>query len=710
MKLTLKLILALLAILVLTLGTYSLVEVRQRTQQINDSAKELHAVLVSSSLPSLVKSPRNYDKKLMIASLMSLFENGNITEVTVFDDGGKPTLLLRRTSAAEVTKSSELKDSNVKNKERFESVDDLSDKLTYQQATKDFAIDATKPILPYNVLPSNWLYDVSDAQLGSTSKHLLIASLWEAESSPDKPQFLGHIKVEYSIAYLTAIVEQTRIRILAFGFALGAIILTFTFLFIRSAILVHLFKLQEAAHAIADGNLKEVEEKNSPDEIGKLTRAFNGMVDDLRQNIDRMKFIEKWSVDISSQITLWDLQKSVQLMSVELTKGKGTCNILMATSLFSGLPKAVEGFLSPLKKDVPDLSTFALNKEYAQTPHTRCLEVEASSSEHKLLALLVLKSSENSSLGEMDVVVSALRASIASSLENVSYVTQEREQARLKSELQTASLVQKTLLPTENHFECGHFEVAAHFQSASECGGDWWGYFPLANRRLLILLGDVTGHGTPSAFVTAVVKGYTDSIFKTPDIKADEILRELNIIVSMCSDGQLLMTMSACILDPTENKISYANAAHVPPYVIKGEGEKAGVPGSKKVNRIVRTGPRLGYSRDSSKPIGSGTDIGFHTIEVPFVPGDTLFLFSDGLTEANGDHPGEYGEKRVRKIFESSGTDNISYVKDKLLKSFNDFCGSHSLKDDVTFVFIKFQSVESAKSTQPLAEFFRNHA
>ncbi len=147
MKLTLKLILALLAILVLTLGTYSLVEVRQRTQQINDSARELHAVLVSSSLPSLVKSAWNYDKNLMIYSLMSLFENGNITEVSVFDDSGKPTLLLRRTTAAEVTKSSELKDLNVKNKGRFESIDDLSDKLTYQQSTKDFAIDSTKPIL-----------------------------------------------------------------------------------------------------------------------------------------------------------------------------------------------------------------------------------------------------------------------------------------------------------------------------------------------------------------------------------------------------------------------------------------------------------------------------------------------------------------------------------------------------------------------------------
>lgn len=119
---------------------------------------------------------------------------------------------------------------------------------------------------------------------------------------------------------------------------------------------------------------------------------------------------------------------------------------------------------------------------------------------------------------------------------------------------------------------------------------------------------------------------------------------------------------------------------------------------------------RLGYSRDPSKPIGSSTDIGFHTIEVPFVPGDILFLFSDGLTQVNGVHPDQYSEKRVRKIFESSGTDNISYVKDKLLKSFNDFCGSHSLKDDVTFVFIKFQSEASAKSTQPLAEFFRHHA
>ena len=150
----------------------------------------------------------------------------------------------------------------------------------------------------------------------------------------------------------------------------------------------------------------------------------------------------------------------------------------------------------------------------------------------------------------------------------------QAEQSRMEAELQTTKLVQESLFPKEKSGSIGNFSFASHFQSADECGGDWFGFHLIGENKdkILILLGDVTGHGTPSAFVTAVVKGYCDSLKLRPDgdLTPQKVLTELDEEVASCSSGKRMMTMFAAIIDSTQNKLTFASAGHNHPYIRRG--------------------------------------------------------------------------------------------------------------------------------------------
>jgi HAMP domain-containing protein len=81
-----------------------------------------------------------------------------------------------------------------------------------------------------------------------------------------------------------------------------------------------------------------------------------------------------------------------------------------------------------------------------------------------------------------------------------------REKATLEKELEVARTIQDTLVPPNEPVDCGPFNFAGYFQPASQCGGDWWTYHTLKNNRLLLVIGDVTGHGVPAAMITAAAK------------------------------------------------------------------------------------------------------------------------------------------------------------------------------------------------------------
>ncbi|HRK03169.1 MAG TPA: SpoIIE family protein phosphatase, partial [Oligoflexia bacterium] len=142
-------------------------------------------------------------------------------------------------------------------------------------------------------------------------------------------------------------------------------------------------------------------------------------------------------------------------------------------------------------------------------------------------------------------------------------MAQTAEKARMEKELETAQVVQSRFFPVQ-HFEHMNLTLAGRVVPASECGGDWWFYAPIGN-RLLVVIGDVTGHGVSSALVTAAVHGgFTMLIQKfmrdQAKVSIKEVIETLNAVVFAAAKQEATMTFVASLVDLDSGEMEFVNA------------------------------------------------------------------------------------------------------------------------------------------------------
>ncbi len=278
----------------------------------------------------------------------------------------------------------------------------------------------------------------------------------------------------------------------------------------------------------------------------------------------------------------------------------------------------------------------------------------------------------------------------------IKFIDEQKEQQRMTNELEMARIVQESLIPNAKNLRVGYFEISSFFQAASECGGDWWHFYPLAHNKILIMLGDVTGHGTPSGMLTAAVKGYCDSIYSKNEINPAKILEELDIVVRHSGDKDHFMTMFAAIIDPHAEIIIFANAAHNFPFLINKDKEKNNI----KASSLVINGKRLGYINDFEK------DNIFEISSHKFSAGDILFIYSDGIVDAKNKNKQLYSDRRLRKALVSKEFKNTSEMIDTIVNDLNSFAENEEFDDDVTFVCCKMCADKDTTYTHEMLKYF----
>jgi sigma-B regulation protein RsbU (phosphoserine phosphatase) len=267
-------------------------------------------------------------------------------------------------------------------------------------------------------------------------------------------------------------------------------------------------------------------------------------------------------------------------------------------------------------------------------------------------------------------------------IDKITYFLEEvKEKTRMQGELEVAKLVQESFFPSFD-YSFDQFELTGHYQSASECGGDWWGAFRIEN-KVMVLIGDATGHGVPAALITATVNGCTSAIIelasKNPLILNDPatILKLFNKAVCGVG-GKIHMTFIASVLDLETNTLRYANASHNPPYLYKGDDPK----NAKKKDITVlmaEPGNRLGHEIDST----------YTNDEVKIDKDHFVVFFTDGLVEAMNPDGKEYGERRFIKSITNNAAANVQIMKQNILQDAYDFYEGVPPDDDVTLVFLK---------------------
>lgn len=262
----------------------------------------------------------------------------------------------------------------------------------------------------------------------------------------------------------------------------------------------------------------------------------------------------------------------------------------------------------------------------------------------------------------------------------VALLKETAEKARMEEELATASLIQKTIL-TPPTVSIDGTEVVPYYKSASECGGDLWDVF-LRNNKLTVLLGDATGHGAPAAIVTAVVKSCVSTLntfHQGDNLNPSEILKRINSIVYQSCKGELLMTMSVAQLDLETGILTLANAGHEAPLHLKAEPHK-----KPKAEALFVRGERLGFHPQTD----------YESLTVQLTPGDTVLIYSDGVSEAQNPSGAAWGERALRKVFSTSGNKTLSEIKQSVLSALETFAGGKPQQDDITFVLFGWKRKE----------------
>lgn len=251
-------------------------------------------------------------------------------------------------------------------------------------------------------------------------------------------------------------------------------------------------------------------------------------------------------------------------------------------------------------------------------------------------------------------------------------LVQTAEKARMENELQTAKTVQETLFPPSKA-RVGSLEISGFYEPSSECGGDWWHYCRLGD-RVLLWIGDATGHGAPAALITSAAKSAA-TIIEILDVTPAQAMEILNRCIYDVSKGKIMMTFFLASFDLKTSVLTYANASHEAPFIIK----KVDGPLQKRdllsLNEVIS--PRLGQARETK----------YEETSIQLGLEDLVFFYTDGVSDVQNPELKTWGERNfIKAIVEANQnfpTADIS-VK-RFVESLQKYRKGASLIDDVTF-------------------------
>jgi sigma-B regulation protein RsbU (phosphoserine phosphatase) len=261
--------------------------------------------------------------------------------------------------------------------------------------------------------------------------------------------------------------------------------------------------------------------------------------------------------------------------------------------------------------------------------------------------------------------------------EEVSRLLQETAQkARMQSELETAKTVQETLFP-ETNAKIGPLSISGYYEPASECGGDWWHYCQVG-KSIFLWIGDATGHGAPAALITSAAKS-ASTIIARLNVNPAQALELLNRSIFDVSKGRIMMTFFLAAYNLETHELTYANASHEAPFLIKKSSEVLKKKDLVPLNEV--NNPRLGQGRETK----------YKQTTIQLKPEDMILFYTDGIPDIQNTDLVSWGERDFIKAIVSSNRDYPSAREsvERLTKLIQDHRQGGALIDDVTFFVVK---------------------
>lgn len=245
--------------------------------------------------------------------------------------------------------------------------------------------------------------------------------------------------------------------------------------------------------------------------------------------------------------------------------------------------------------------------------------------------------------------------------------------ARIEQDLEVASDIQQSALPSVFPPYPSHsdFNIYALMRAAKEVGGDFYDFYLIDDDHLVFLVADVSGKSIPGAMfmmrAKTVLKGYVES-----GLPIDEVFTKANAQLCEGNETSMFVTSWMAIIDLKTGHVQAANAGHNPPAISRG-----GAP-----FELLKLKPNL--------ILGCMEGVAYRLHEFDLNPGDVLFLYTDGVVEANNTEAEQYGEERMLKALDDLRGSSTYELCHGLLADVDGFVGDADQFDDITMLALDF--------------------
>lgn len=251
-------------------------------------------------------------------------------------------------------------------------------------------------------------------------------------------------------------------------------------------------------------------------------------------------------------------------------------------------------------------------------------------------------------------------------------VITEKEKERIESELQVAKSIQMGFLRQDFEIfsEGKNIEIAALLKPAREVGGDFYDYFMVDEKTMCVAIGDVSGKGVPAALLMSIVLSLTRSgNYTTEHLKT--VVSKINTTLSRQNENLMFTTFFIGLLNLSNRELTFCNAGHNFPYLLRN-GELFEVRGTH--------GIALGVMEDQN----------YKTGKLDLNIGDTIVLFTDGITDAENQAGEFFNKSRFENAILVSKNLSASEITATIHRHLNKFTGGHTQTDDLTLLTFRF--------------------
>ena len=253
-------------------------------------------------------------------------------------------------------------------------------------------------------------------------------------------------------------------------------------------------------------------------------------------------------------------------------------------------------------------------------------------------------------------------------------LTVRGQQEKIEGELEIAQTIQRAMLPTvfPPFLDRLDLNIYGMVRPAKEIGGDLYDFY-VRHDKLFFCIGDVSGKGVPAALVMATIRSLFRSITAHEE-KADRIMQILNDSLSENNEQLMFVTLFLGVLDLESGELNYCNAGHNAPVIIDGHQAK---------EKSIPVLPNL--------PLGIEPGFAFTAQAMQLHRDDTLFLYTDGLTEAANKRMELFSESRMMDVLAKVNGLRPQQIVDSILTEVGRFVNGAEQSDDLTMLVIRYQ-------------------